>query len=78
MSPPIGDALPGAPACGGQSPRPEALSPRPEEALEEGGRLGNADAAVDLGRVVAGRLGEDARPVLDALPGRGSHGQTED
>src|SRR5262249_6893986 len=43
--------------------RPSA--PLAQEGLERRGRLGLADAAIDLGPVVAGRRGEEAHPVLD-------------
>src|SRR5260221_8386738 len=48
--------------------RPEGSSPLPpllEEILQQRGRLALADSTINLGAVVAGRLREDARPVLD-------------
>src|SRR3954470_810513 len=43
----------------------DALAPRLEEVLQQPRRLALADAAIDLGRVMAGRLVEEPDSVLD-------------
>src|SRR5882724_3159882 len=45
-----------------------SLSLRPEERLQQLARPHFADTAMDFRPVVAGRLPEDARPMLDAAP----------
>src|ERR1700736_5293228 len=47
------------------STHPTRSPPGPEKILQQPGRLGLADAAVDLRAVLAGRGGEEAHPALD-------------